>query len=342
MKRALAVLSFVAISLLVVSSQAHTVDITKGHLEKTDDGIKVVIQANLWSVFFEKPVSDLKSDDYAQTLGSAQEITLQDVLRSSLIFLDSDGSVASTEISIDRAMTSVETHETPVTFLVKAPRVQIRTSESFGTLVLVTPTGQTLIAPNSQSELLPAIGSKLEVFGQYVVLGFEHILPKGFDHVLFVLSLFLLAPALRPLLMQVSAFTVAHTISLALASLKIVEISPAIVEPLIAFSIFYTAVENVFINELRKWRVGLVFAFGLLHGLGFAGVLGELGLPQEAFAESLLGFNIGVEFGQLAVLVLATLALGWFREKPWYRERVLIPGSVLIALTGLYWTIERI
>lgn len=341
MKRVLTFLSIFVITVTPIFAGAHAIDITKGRLEKTDEGLRVEIRANLWSVFFEKPVAEMTPDEYRQELGPAQESTLRNLLRSSLTFVDADEKPLLAELTIDREKTDTITHETPVTFTLAAPRVKIQTAENFGTLILVTPKGQTLIPPNSRSEILPSVGSKLEVFGQYVVLGFEHIIPEGVDHVLFVLSLFLLAPALRPLLLQVSAFTVAHTISLALASLKLVVVSPSIVEPLIAFSIFYTAVENVFVKELKRWRVALVFAFGLLHGLGFAGVLAELGLPREAFAESLLGFNIGVEFGQLAVLLLATLAVGWFRDRPWYRKRVLIPGSIVIAAAGLYWTIER-
>ncbi len=334
---------FVIIALLLVSlnTSAHTIDITKSRLEKTDTGLRLTIQANLWAVFFEKPVAEISSDDYQQVIGPAQVSTLRDELIKALAFIDADGSAHIATIAFDPAMTDPKTRETPVTFDIDAPRIAIQTAENFGTLIVVAADGQTLIAPNSKSELLPALGSKWEVFKQYVILGFEHILPLGVDHVLFVLSLFLLAPALRPLLLQVSAFTVAHTISLALASLNIVSVSASIVEPLIAFSIFYMAVENVFAKELKKWRVGVVFAFGLLHGLGFAGVLAELGLPREAFAESLLGFNIGVEFGQLAVLALAMLAFGWFRKKTWYRSRILIPGSILIAVVGLYWTIER-
>lgn len=142
-------------------------------------------------------------------------------------------------------------------------------------------------------------------FATYLPIGFAHIVPLGLDHILFVLGLFFLAPSLGPLLWQVSAFTVAHTISLALSSLGIVALSPAIVEPLIAASIVYVAVENIAMRRLTPWRPLVVFAFGLLHGLGFAGVLGEIGLPQSGFVPALLGFNVGVEIGQLTVILVA-------------------------------------
>lgn len=176
----------------------------------------------------------------------------------------------------------------------------------------------------------------------YLRLGFRHIVPQGSDHVLFVLGLFLLSPRLRPLVLQVSAFTAAHTLTLALSSLGVVRLSPAVVEPLIALSIAWVAVENTLGGERRRWRAALVFGFGLLHGLGFAGALGELGLPKGEFLAALLAFNTGVELGQLAVLAAAFLAIGAFRRRPWYRPRVVIPCSLAIAATGLYWTVARL
>ena len=181
------------------------------------------------------------------------------------------------------------------------------------------------------------------VFGQYLVLGFTHILPKGLDHMLFVLGLFLLSTQLAPLLWQVTAFTLAHSITLALSMYGVIALSPAIVEPLIAASIVAVAVENLLTARLHAWRVFVVFGFGLLHGLGFAGVLTEIGLPRDEFVTGLVAFNVGVEGGQLAVIALAFLAVGyWFRKKPWYRMRVVLPLSALIALTGAYWMVERL
>jgi HupE / UreJ protein len=183
--------------------------------------------------------------------------------------------------------------------------------------------------------------SRLASAFRYLRLGFEHILPGGLDHILFVVGLFLLSPRLRPLLLQVSAFTVAHTATLALSTLGIVRLPSGVVEPLIALSIAYVAVENTLVQELRPWRVALVFCFGLLHGLGFAGALGHLGLPRGAFLGALLSFNLGVELGQLAVLALAFAILGSWRGQPWYRRRVAVPLSLAIAGAGLFWTVSR-
>lgn len=176
---------------------------------------------------------------------------------------------------------------------------------------------------------------------RYLILGFEHIIPEGIDHVLFVLGLFLLATRLRPLLWQVTAFTIAHSVTLALAIYGIVDLPPNIVEPLIALSIAYVAIENLCTTELKPWRPVVVFLFGLLHGMGFAGVLRELGLPREDFAAALVLFNVGVELGQLAVIGLAFLAVGWLRGRAWYRRAITIPASCVIAAVGLYWAVTR-
>ncbi|MFW8634643.1 HupE/UreJ family protein [Cribrihabitans pelagius] len=187
-----------------------------------------------------------------------------------------------------------------------------------------------------------AAKTPVQAFTEYVPVGFAHILPKGLDHILFVLGLFFLSPRIRPLLVQVSVFTLAHTITLALGALGMVNASPAVVEPLIALSIVFVAVENVFARKLHGWRTLVIFGFGLLHGLGFASVLGAFGLPPAHFLPALLGFNIGVELGQLAVIAAAYLGVRlWFGGHPKYRGRVAIPASITIALIGGYWFAER-
>ncbi|MDA0347473.1 MAG: HupE/UreJ family protein [Verrucomicrobia bacterium] len=176
----------------------------------------------------------------------------------------------------------------------------------------------------------------------YLRVGFVHIIPLGLDHILFVVGLFLLAPKVRPLLIQVSAFTIAHTLTLALSMYGVISLSSNVVEPLIALSIASVAFENIITDKIQPWRPVLVFFFGLLHGLGFAGALGEIGLPQSEFLFALIFFNLGVEFGQLMVVVCAFIIIGSFRNRCWYRSRLTVPASCLIGLTGLYWTIQRI
>ena len=184
--------------------------------------------------------------------------------------------------------------------------------------------------------------TRWEVVRQYIALGFTHILPKGVDHILFVVGLFLLSTRLRTVLAQVTAFTVAHSITLGLSIYGIVSLPPGIVEPLIALSIAYVAIENLVTRELHAWRIGVVFLFGLLHGLGFAGVLRELGLPRGEFLTALLSFNVGVECGQLSVIAGAALLTAPFARGDIYRRRVVIPSSLGIAAIGIYWTVTRV
>ncbi len=199
------------------------------------------------------------------------------------------------------------------------------------------------------SEPMPRTGVATQTVGQamlrYVVSGFDHIIPKGLDHILFVLGLFFYSLRWRPLLWQVSAFTIAHTVTLALATLGIVQTTMWIVEALIALSIVWVAVENIWRGGRGRigWgRIAVVFGFGLLHGMGFASVLSEFGLGSH-FVASLVSFNVGVEIGQLTVIAAAFLLLGLpFGDRPWYRRRIAIPGSLVIATIAAYWVLNRI
>lgn len=198
-----------------------------------------------------------------------------------------------------------------------------------------------------QSAPIPRSGSArqsgLTAFLDYVGIGFEHIVPKGLDHILFVLGLFFFSLKLRPLLVQITAFTVAHTVALALGILGYVQIPAAVVEPLIAASIVYVAVENITTTTYRRSRTAVVFGFGLLHGLGFAAVLGDIGLEPGRFITGLIGFNVGVELGQITVIAAAFLAVGiWFGQKEWYRRVIAIPASLGIAIVGAFWTVQRV
>ena len=177
----------------------------------------------------------------------------------------------------------------------------------------------------------------------YLKLGFQHILPLGFDHILFVLSLFLLSPKLKPIMWQSLAFRVAHSVTLGLAMYNVIKPSSKIVEPLIALSIMYVALENIFSPKLKASRIAVVFLFGLVHGMGFAGALQQLGLPKTSYLSSLIMFNVGVELGQLTVILAAWFLVGkWLGDKPIYRKAVVIPLSILIAVIAGFWTVQRI
>jgi hypothetical protein len=177
----------------------------------------------------------------------------------------------------------------------------------------------------------------------YVKLGFQHIVPEGFDHVLFVVGLCLLSTRIKTILWQATAFTVAHSITLALSMKNIVVAPPALVEPIIALSIMFVAIENVLISALKPWRIAIVFLFGLIHGLGFASALNEIGLPRNRFLTSILSFNVGVELGQITVIaVVFGLLIIPLRKKVWYKKVVVYPLSILIALIAGYWTIQKV
>ena len=176
----------------------------------------------------------------------------------------------------------------------------------------------------------------------FIKAGFEHIIPQGLDHILFVLGLFFSTLKLRSLILQVTAFTFAHSITLALAALGFVKLQLSLVEPLIFLSIVWVAFENTFFKKTTKWRPLVVFTFGLLHGLGFATLLTQYGLPKDNFISLLLAFNVGVEFGQFAVLLAAFILIRLIYLKTEYKNQLKIPASILIGCTGLFWFIESI
>jgi hypothetical protein len=208
----------------------------------------------------------------------------------------------------------------------------------------------------TESDQAPESAGFVSTFTRYVGLGFNHILGfhddvlwgchiivfDGLDHILFVLGLYFLSPKIKPLLWQVTAFTVAHSITLALSAYGIFSLSGRVVEPLIALSITAVAVENLFSKQVHWWRWMLVFFFGLVHGMGFAEVFHETRLPSGQAINALLSFNLGVEAGQLTILLGAALITGWWRKRTWYFKYIAAPASILIACTGAFWTVQRI
>jgi HupE / UreJ protein len=180
------------------------------------------------------------------------------------------------------------------------------------------------------------------VFLYYLQLGFTHILPLGYDHLLFILGLFLINPEWRSLLMQATFFTIAHSITLILTANDTIIALPEVIEPLIAITIVFIAIENIYIKKATGFRYFLVFAFGLIHGMGFAGALNETGLPRNSFYTSLIGFNVGVELGQISFILLILFSIGLLQHKNWYRTRIAIPLSLATGAIALWWTIERV
>jgi hypothetical protein len=182
-----------------------------------------------------------------------------------------------------------------------------------------------------------------DVIWFYTMLGVTHIIPEGIDHILFIVGICLLATSIRTILLQATAFTVAHSITLALSMRNIIVVPGQIVEPIISLSIMFVAIENIITNKLKSWRMLIIFVFGLIHGMGFASALNETGLPPGKFYLSVFSFNLGVEIGQVIVIFCAfALLIIPFRNRLWYRKAVLAPLSCIIAVTAVYWTILRI
>lgn len=184
--------------------------------------------------------------------------------------------------------------------------------------------------------------SRWEANLRFISLGFRHIVPEGSDHMLFVLGLFLLTPRLRPVLVQISAFTLAHTATLTLTSLRIIGLPTTVVEPAIAASIAFVGIENLVITRVTPWRTLAAFVFGLVHGMGVATSFHEAGLPDGQLVSSLVAFTVGVEGGHLAVLLAAFVLLGWARGRQWYRPRVAVPLSLVISAIAIVWFVQRV
>lgn len=314
---------------------AHEVFPTIGDMEVVDGQLTFRLEGN-----FESIVAGINLDGLEDT-EAAPEADIYDVLRalepdafierfdaqwaemSDAITVLVDGAPVAVELtSIEvPAVGDVEVvRQSVVTFAADLPdgaeAMQIEWPAEYGVLVLrqmgVDAGWDGYLSGGGLTEAVSLSGgdemSGGEAFFRFIPVGVEHIVPLGLDHILFVLGLFFLSTRMKPLLWQVTAFTAAHTVTLALATLGYVNIPDQymwIVESIIAASIVYVAVENIFTDGLNPWRPAIIFAFGLLHGLGFASVLGAYGLPDNAVIPALLGFNIGVELGQLLCIAIA-------------------------------------
>jgi hypothetical protein len=225
--------------------------------------------------------------------------------------------------------------------LLTSNQYKISARRFIAVLLLLLLFSNSLFAHDVVNELENMSGADAAIL--YLKLGFKHILPLGLDHILFVLSLFLLSPKLKPVLWQSLAFTVAHSVTLGLAMYNVIKPPLRIVEPVIALSIMYVALENIFSPRLKPSRIAVVFCFGLVHGMGFAGALSDLGLPSNAYLTSLVMFNVGVELGQLTVILAAWFLVGkWFGKKPYYHKYIVTPLSIMITGVALFWVIQRV
>ncbi|HVW19804.1 MAG TPA: HupE/UreJ family protein [Opitutaceae bacterium] len=248
--------------------------------------------------------------------------------------------------------------EYPVAFIVQIPSAHISAtswieegsneSDPFDWKGAAPEAGAAAAAPAAPAKGRQALADMVDTMPwpkqlvMYLRLGFHHIVPEGTDHILFVLGLFFLGITWRKLISQTSVFTIAHATTLFLSTYGIFSLPSKYVEPAIALSIAFIALENVFAPRLGPGRLAVVFGFGLIHGLGFASSLSEVPFPKHRFIVALLGFNFGVDFGQLFIIGIAFLLVGWFRHRPWFRKRIAIPCSLAIAAIGIFWAIQRI
>ena len=377
----------VMLMILALPARAHEVQPAVADLEIGGDTVEIVIRMTL-----EAPVSGLDLAGLANT-NEAANSDAYDAVRelppeelearfravwprvANLITLEADGARLTPELR-SVSVPEVGNPELPRFSTIRigadlpedAREIVFGWQASLGALILRqqgVEDGYTAFLQNGAlSDPISQAGetrSAGEIFAAYTISGFEHIIPLGLDHILFVLGLFFFALAWGPLLWQVTAFTVAHTVTLAMATLGIVNIPGEwmwAVEALIALSITYVAVENIFRPALGWWRPAVVFGFGLLHGLGFASVLGDFGLPAGQYVVALLSFNLGVELGQLAVILGAFLLVvaaraaaelarlddeeAMARDLPVIYRSVSLAGSILIAVIGAYWVLERV
>jgi hypothetical protein len=202
-----------------------------------------------------------------------------------------------------------------------------------------TPPRQHVFAPGSET-LTVTIGTPgvARAVREFVWLGTEHIF-TGYDHVLFLLALLLVATGFTDLLKIVTSFTVAHTVTLVLATLGYIRLDVRLVESVIALSIAWVAIENLTVQQHRR-RWLLSFVFGLVHGFGFSNILREMAIPRDVLAWSLASFNVGVELGQVTIVALLWPVLAWSRRQAWSGWAVRV-ASVGIGLMGVYWFVER-
>ena len=332
------------------------IHILKKHLNISGDDDKVIKALNQQSFLEQKKLleqlknilsqqSSIYFDNIAQSISSFKGLELQQLKR-----------ILSQQVNLSEYKAQLQaTGNIPENI----KTVTLRFSPLLGNVILkvVRPEQEILsTAALSNGYQISTVNTKREdrsntltkiltLASDYLYQGFVHILPRGLDHILFVLALFLFAKRRSTLIWQISAFTLAHTITLALGIYGIISLPSNIVEPLIALSIVYVGLENIYRaknNKISHSRMPIIFAFGLLHGLGFASVLADVGLPQSQYALSLISFNIGVELGQLTVIALAFICLLPFRAKNWYQTKLVLTLNVAIAIIASYWLIERI
>lgn len=180
-------------------------------------------------------------------------------------------------------------------------------------------------------------------FFLYVFLGFIHVLPVGVDHIAFIICIFLVSKSWKEMLLFCTTFTLAHSITLLLAVSKLVSIPSTIVEPIIALTILYSALEAIFQQKRTPWKPFILFFFGLMHGLGFASAFSEIEMDNSAFIQRILGFNLGVELAQLTIMLSLYFTLTrYLSHKKYYHTKIVQPIATGIACLAIFWCMDRL
>jgi hypothetical protein len=308
-------------------------------------------QAELYDQFREKNEEELKQDIQQNWNLFQDQITINGLEGSSLslvdLMIDQDVNPEYPRDTNLKTEVPLNQNQFTIQFATELGPVVIRQFEDISKENMIF---STYLQPGEISDELSPLSQATisQTIIEYIILGIEHIVPKGLDHILFIFGVFFFAVKLKPLLWQVTMFTLAHSLTLILASLKLVFIPASIIEPLIALSIGYVAFENIFQRQGKfhsrsnAIRYAVIFFFGLIHGLGFAFVLEDIGLPTGQLILSLLSFNIGVEIAQIGLVVLAYLLMFYPSKQLWYRKAIQIPCSLVIGLIGIYWFFERV
>lgn len=359
---------------LSVNTNAHEFEVTEASvIVYSDTEFGLSINVDLIELFGNQLSIDVPENEGSaeQMIESVRSLPLSDIISAVQSAKENfrlsvnvyvDGSLAELEefetasamnlyqlLQRNPEMTTYRAEFTSTGVFESGSELQIQFPESLGVVSLsIASPSQTLLTPNELSNgYLMKLGgvqgfsTKVATAVNYTHHGFRHVLPLGLDHILFVVALCLLSTSLSVLVWQISAFTLAHTLTLGLSSAAVINLPSDIVEPIIALSIAWVAFENLFAKKLHKWRIFIVFLFGLIHGLGFASALMGLGLSSSQWLTSLLFFNIGVELGQLAVVAATIFVIYWWRDKPWYPKFMQTPICVMIGFMGLYWAVER-
>lgn len=180
-------------------------------------------------------------------------------------------------------------------------------------------------------------------FYQSILNGYFHVLPYGLDHIAFIICIFLISKSWKEILTLCTAFTIAHSLTLFLALNKWIIIPSVIIEPLIALTILFAALENIIQLNIKRWKPFLIFFFGLIHGLGFANAFSELNVQTNILFQTLIGFNLGVELAQLTIILALYVGLTkQFAQKKYYQTKIVQPIAIVIACISVFWFMLRI